>query len=202
MNIIGICDHNSTENAQATMQAAAGESLTVLPGIEITTIEEVHVIALFRTTEDAVKIQDIVYHHLPGMKNDPELFGDPEGFEQGVFREFVGMFSRAVFQHAGGDDDGAAVIEERSARLGAHGAVEIKCVPACSEGIEIEMGGIRTAFVIVGAAAHGEKIFEADGFLAAVQVFDVLRTDFWKKIQHFLVDTFEFSLLHGDAHEG
>lgn len=43
LSIIGTCDHNPAENAGATRRAAAGADLTVLPGIEIETREEVQV---------------------------------------------------------------------------------------------------------------------------------------------------------------
>jgi len=75
MDVIGICDHNSAENAQAAIRASDG-SITVLPGIEITSAEEVHMLALFGTIDDAMFMQDIIYQHLPDTKNDPKLFGE------------------------------------------------------------------------------------------------------------------------------
>ncbi|MCX6364813.1 MAG: PHP domain-containing protein [Actinobacteria bacterium] len=44
--MIAICDHNSALNT-AAVQEAAGARLTVLAGMEITTAEECHVVALF-----------------------------------------------------------------------------------------------------------------------------------------------------------
>ena len=44
--MIAVCDHNSARNA-AAVQEAAGESLMVLAGMEITTAEECHVVGLF-----------------------------------------------------------------------------------------------------------------------------------------------------------
>jgi predicted metal-dependent phosphoesterase TrpH len=46
LGMIAICDHNSAGNA-AAVQDAAGARLTVLAGMEITTVEECHVVALF-----------------------------------------------------------------------------------------------------------------------------------------------------------
>lgn len=46
LDMIAICDHNSAANV-AAVQEAAGDLITVLPGMEITTAEEVHVVALF-----------------------------------------------------------------------------------------------------------------------------------------------------------
>lgn len=46
LGMIAVCDHNSARNA-AAVQEAAGARLAVLAGMEITTVEECHVVALF-----------------------------------------------------------------------------------------------------------------------------------------------------------
>jgi len=74
IDIIGICDHNSAENVAAVASAAAALNIRVLPGLEITSQEEVHVLALFDEPEPAFKLQEIVYGHLPG-ENDEQAFG-------------------------------------------------------------------------------------------------------------------------------
>lgn len=74
LDIVGVCDHNSSENAGAVLEAARGRKLRVLPGIEVTSREEVHVLGLFDELETAAQLQDVVYQHLPG-ENDPEVFG-------------------------------------------------------------------------------------------------------------------------------
>jgi hypothetical protein len=52
LGMIAICDHNSARNA-AAVQEAAGTRLAVLAGMEITTLEECHVVALFPDAEAA-----------------------------------------------------------------------------------------------------------------------------------------------------
>ena len=49
LDIIAISDHNTAGNVAAVQQAAkaAGNGLTVLPGMEITSAEEAHVLGLF-----------------------------------------------------------------------------------------------------------------------------------------------------------
>lgn len=64
LDIIAITDHNSAENIIGTKKAAEGTGLTVLAGMEVTSSEEVHILALFDDIEDALKLQDIVYKHL------------------------------------------------------------------------------------------------------------------------------------------
>jgi PHP family Zn ribbon phosphoesterase len=74
IDIIGICDHNSSENSRAVMNAARKMNIIVFPGMEVTSQEEVHVLALFDDIESALKLQEHVYANLPG-ENDEEAFG-------------------------------------------------------------------------------------------------------------------------------
>jgi len=74
LNVIAICDHNSSENVPYVIRAAQGENLKIFPGMEITTSEEVHLLAIFDSLSDLASLQKIVYQHLAG-KNDEERFG-------------------------------------------------------------------------------------------------------------------------------
>jgi hypothetical protein len=74
IDIIGICDHNSSENSLAVMNAAKKMNISVFPGMEVTSQEEVHVLALFDEIENALKLQEDVYKNLPG-ENDEKAFG-------------------------------------------------------------------------------------------------------------------------------
>jgi PHP family Zn ribbon phosphoesterase len=74
IDILGICDHNSTENSPALMNAARKTGIAVIPGLEVTSREEVHVLALFDRVEDAFGLQQHVYENLPG-ENDEKAFG-------------------------------------------------------------------------------------------------------------------------------
>jgi len=74
IDILGICDHNSSENSLAVMNAAKRMNISVIPGLEVTSQEEVHVLALFDNTENALKLQEHVYENLPG-ENDEKAFG-------------------------------------------------------------------------------------------------------------------------------
>ena len=55
IDMIAVCDHNSADNVSAVTEAAAAiaKGPVVIAGIEITTREEVHVLAYFATPEDA-----------------------------------------------------------------------------------------------------------------------------------------------------
>lgn len=64
LSMIAICDHNTAGNVAAT-QTAAGAALTVIAGMEITTAEEVHVVALFPDVDAARAAADEVRGTLP-----------------------------------------------------------------------------------------------------------------------------------------
>jgi len=75
IDIIAITDHNSMRNIPAALVCAAGSSLTVLTGMEITTSEEIHVLALFDSNNFNIEFNEIIYSNLPDIKNDVEHFG-------------------------------------------------------------------------------------------------------------------------------
>ena len=75
LDIVALCDHNSAENVGAAIRVATKTGITVIPGMEINTKEEVHILALFEGEAQALDMQRTVYSHLQGT-NRPELFGD------------------------------------------------------------------------------------------------------------------------------
>lgn len=76
LQIIAVTDHNSAENVAAVVNAARDTSITVLPGMEVQTREEVHLLTLFDTLEQVASWQAQVYANLPPLKNDEALFGE------------------------------------------------------------------------------------------------------------------------------
>ena len=76
LDIIAITDHNSAKNVRAVIKAAENLPLTVIPGMEITTAEEIHVVALFPDADSAEKAGEELMQHLPQIKNRPEFFGE------------------------------------------------------------------------------------------------------------------------------
>ena len=76
LDIIAITDHNSIRNVRAVVEAAKALPLTVIPGIEATTSEEIHVVCLFPDIESAEKAGAELEAHLPPVRNRPEFFGE------------------------------------------------------------------------------------------------------------------------------
>ena len=74
LDIVGICDHNSAENVVATRKIGKREKIKVFGGIEATSQEEVHILALFDHEEGVFDFQATIYEKLSGS-NDEEFFG-------------------------------------------------------------------------------------------------------------------------------
>ncbi len=75
LNIISVTDHNTTENLPAIMELCGKTDLKVVPGIEVTTKEEVHVLCYFRELYSAERFGRLIYDSLPDIKNIPSIFG-------------------------------------------------------------------------------------------------------------------------------
>ncbi|MCX5848428.1 MAG: PHP domain-containing protein [Deltaproteobacteria bacterium] len=74
LDMIAICDHNSSANVPYVIKAAQMSKLKILPGMEITTNEEVHILAIFDSLSNLTLMQNIIDQHLPG-ENDESRFG-------------------------------------------------------------------------------------------------------------------------------
>lgn len=75
LDAIAITDHNSVRNVKAVMDVGKTIGLTVIPGMEIETCEEIHVVALFPNLESAETAGEQILEHLPKMENRADIFG-------------------------------------------------------------------------------------------------------------------------------
>ncbi len=76
IGILALSDHNSARNLPAFKEACELCSIMPLFGIEVTTVEEVHVLTLFEKIEDAMQFGSFIEFLLPPIKNNPRLFGN------------------------------------------------------------------------------------------------------------------------------
>ena len=76
LKLLALTDHNTARNAPALIKAAEQYDLTVLPGMELTTQEEAHVLCLFSDTADALAFDAYVYEHLIKVRNRKDIFGE------------------------------------------------------------------------------------------------------------------------------
>ena len=75
IDIIAITDHNSAENIEVMLQLAKERPIHVIPGMEVETREEVHLLCYFEEIQQILEWQGIVYDNLPDLDNDEEYFG-------------------------------------------------------------------------------------------------------------------------------
>lgn len=76
LDLIALTDHNSCKNCPALFEVARDSGLTVLAGMELTTAEEIHVVCLFATLENAMRFDAYVAARLGAVENVPAIFGD------------------------------------------------------------------------------------------------------------------------------
>ena len=76
LNVIAITDHNSCKNCKALVEAGKKANLLVIPGMEICTNEDIHVICLFETVTDAENFSTYVYSNMPLISHRSDIFGE------------------------------------------------------------------------------------------------------------------------------
>ena len=76
LSVIALTDHNSCGNCAAAMKAAERAGIILVPGMELTTAEEIHVVCLFPDLESALRFDAMVYDRIPPVKNRKEIFGN------------------------------------------------------------------------------------------------------------------------------
>ena len=74
-DIVALTDNNTVRNCPAFCKAAEHYGILAIPGMELTTAEEVHVVCLFPDLERAQEFGAYVSCHLPPRKNRPDFFG-------------------------------------------------------------------------------------------------------------------------------
>ena len=74
-DMIALTDHNSCLNCEAAVKAGKEAGITVIPGMELCTMEEAHVVCLFPTVDDAMRFHQYVQENTLHIPNQPEIFG-------------------------------------------------------------------------------------------------------------------------------
>lgn len=75
LDVIALTDHNTGGNLVAFSKAAWEYGLHFIPGMELCTIEEVHILAYFQSLDEALLASQAIKSHLPKKKNKPDFFG-------------------------------------------------------------------------------------------------------------------------------
>ena len=75
LDIISLTDHNAIENIEALMKCAEQSNLKVIPGIEIQTREDIHMLGYFKDHHTITEFYNAFRKTLPIVKNIPEKMG-------------------------------------------------------------------------------------------------------------------------------
>lgn len=75
LDAIAVCDHNSARNLPAIKEVADMMNVLLIPGMELTTREEAHMLCYFQEVEACVAFGEEIYQHLPPIPNRSEFFG-------------------------------------------------------------------------------------------------------------------------------
>ncbi len=76
LDIIAITDHNMVENGFYAHELAKETGTAVLFGMELQTLEEMHLLVIFDDYDTAIDFQKKIYELLPPIRNDTSYFGD------------------------------------------------------------------------------------------------------------------------------
>jgi 3',5'-nucleoside bisphosphate phosphatase len=76
LDLIALTDHNSALNCPAFREACIGYGLYPLFGMEVTTAEELHCLALFGKVEEALSFGELISGLYSGPVNNPDKYGD------------------------------------------------------------------------------------------------------------------------------
>lgn len=78
LDVMAVTDHNSCKNCPAVMKLAEAYGILAIPGMELTTMEEVHVLCLFPGLSEALRFDTYVSEKLMKIPNDEKVFGKQE----------------------------------------------------------------------------------------------------------------------------
>jgi len=76
LNLISIVDHNTVQHSILACRLSEDMPIRVIPGVELTSREEVHLLAYFPNTKELLKMEKEIDNYLPGKKNSSRFFGN------------------------------------------------------------------------------------------------------------------------------
>ena len=82
-DIIALTDHNSCLNCESAMKVGEKTGITVVPGMELCTSEEIHNVCLFPSLEKAMAFSDYIRGTLPPIANREKIFGEQLIMDEG-----------------------------------------------------------------------------------------------------------------------
>ena len=75
LDVIALTDHNTSLNCEAAMKVGDEVGLLVMPGMELTTAEDIHAVCLFPSLDRALAFSEYVDNNRIKVKNKAEIYG-------------------------------------------------------------------------------------------------------------------------------
>lgn len=82
-DMLALTDHNSCKNCKSAIAVGTEIGITVVPGMELCTAEEIHCVCLLPDLSAAEAFSEQVHSTLPPVKNKPEIFGSQRVMDTG-----------------------------------------------------------------------------------------------------------------------
>lgn len=76
LDIVALTDHNTAKNCPAFFKAAEKYGIIPIAGMELTTAEDIHVVCLFETLQNALEFDKFIETKRIYIKNKPQIFGE------------------------------------------------------------------------------------------------------------------------------
>ncbi len=75
LDIIAVCEHNHTGNLKAVSEVAEAEGILLLPGLELETSEEIHLLCYFPSVSSIQQLQCELNQYYQYIPNREDIFG-------------------------------------------------------------------------------------------------------------------------------
>lgn len=75
LSIMALTDHNTIKNCPAFFKAAKAYGIIAVAGMELTTAEDIHMVCLFKTLDDAIAFDKALDSYRIPIPNRPDIFG-------------------------------------------------------------------------------------------------------------------------------
>lgn len=75
LDVIAVCDHNHTGNLKAISELAGAEGILLLPGLELETSEEIHLLCYFPSLNSIKQLQSELNPYYQYIPNREDIFG-------------------------------------------------------------------------------------------------------------------------------
>ena len=76
LEVIAVTDHNAAANLPAVKKCADRFGIMMIPGLEMCTAEDIHLLCYFETVEKCLEFEKIVLDSLPPINNRKDIYGN------------------------------------------------------------------------------------------------------------------------------